>query len=108
MYPQPIEGKTYLVGALRDRITWELWSVLALNGFLSAIMLGLSIWAKRAPLHAMIVAAAVYAVVVVGNAIAEPASIAQGMIMKILIVAVFVRGIKAALELRVQELELPR
>lgn len=99
-FPRPIHGVTMTVGALRDRLAWEPWSVLIMNGILAVTMLGLSIWGRRSPLPALIAAAAVYAVVNVGNAIIDPASIGQGLFMKIVVFALLARGIKSALALR--------
>lgn len=101
-YPDPIHGVTYSVAQLRQRITWELWGALVVNVVLAAIMIGLSFWGKRAPLPALIVGASVYAVVVTGNAIADPRSLAHGWLLKFIIVTALYRGIKAALELRAQ------
>ncbi len=100
IYPAAINGVSYTVGALRDRIIWESRSVLIVNLILAAVMGSLAVWGKRAPLPAVIIAAATYAVVIVTNAIISPASIAQGVYMKIVIIGFLYRGIKAALALR--------
>jgi hypothetical protein len=93
-------GVTYSVQQLRDALAWEPWSVLITNLILAVVMTGLAFWSKWSPLAAMLVAAAVYAVVQVVNAILKPESIAQGAIMKIIIVLALARGIQAALALR--------
>lgn len=98
--PNPIEGKTYTVGELRKAVAWEPWGVLAMNLVLAAIMAGLSIWARRAALPAVLIATATYAVVIVLNAISDPATIAQGVIVKIIVIAFLAKGIKAAFALR--------
>jgi len=99
-FPTPIEGKTYTVGELRKRLEWEPWGVLAVNGVLAAIMIGLALWGRRSPLPAVLIATATYAVVIVTNAITDPTTIAQGWIVKLVIITFLVRGIKAALALR--------
>jgi hypothetical protein len=99
-YAPPIQGRTYTVGELRKQIAWEPWGVLIVNLILAAIMLGLSLWARRSPLPAVLVAAATYAVVIVSSAIMDPATLAQGWIIKLIIIAFLIRGIKAALALR--------
>ena len=91
---------TYTVAALRDQVAWEPWSVLIVNLILGAVMVGLAIWSRRAPLPAVLVATATYAVVLVGNAIMDPTTIGQGLILKIVVIAVLAKGIKAALALR--------
>jgi len=93
-------GVTITATELRDRINWEVWSVLIVNLILAAIMVGLAIWGKRAPLAAILVATAVYVVVIATSAVIDPTTIAQGIIVKILIIAVLVRGIRGALAMR--------
>ena len=95
-----VSGVTYTVAELRQRLNWEPWGVLITNGVLAAVMASLAVWGKRAPLPAVLVATATYAVVMVTNAISDPASIGQGIFIKIVVIAIFVRGIKAALALR--------
>jgi hypothetical protein len=74
--------------------------VLAVNGVLAAIMVGLALWSRRSPLPAVIVATATYVVVIVTNGIADPATLGQGWIVKLIIILFLFRGIKAALALR--------
>lgn len=100
MLDTPINGTTYTVGALREQLLWEPWGVLIVNIVLAAVMAGLAMWGKRAPLAAVLVATATYVVVLVANAIIDPTTIGQGIIMKIIIIALLVKGIKAALALR--------
>jgi hypothetical protein len=99
-YPTPIDGRSYTVGELRKQIAWEPWSLLIINLIVAAIMLALSFWARRAPLPAVLIATATYVVVIVGSAIADPATLAQGWIVKLIIIVFLVKGIKAALALR--------
>lgn len=100
VFPVPVEGVTYTVGELREQVVWEPWGVLITNLVLAAVMLGLAIWGRRAPLPAILVATATYAVVIVTNTIVDPTTIGQGIIMKIIIIAFLAKGIKAALALR--------
>ena len=99
-FPAPIEGRTYTVGEMRKQLAWEPWGVLIVNLIIAAIMVGLAFWSKRSPLPAVMVAAATYIVVVVVSAIADPATLSQGWIVKIIIIAYLFKGIKAALALR--------
>lgn len=98
--PNRINGVIYTVRSLRHLVLWEQWSVLVSGLILGAVMAGLAVWGRRAPLPAMIIAAATYCVVVVTNAIIEPITLAQGLVLKIVVIALFYRGIKAALALR--------
>lgn len=100
-FPSPVNGVTYTVAALHDQVAWEPWSVLIVNFILAAAMIGLALWGRRAPLPAVLIATAIYAVVLVGNAIMDPATIGQGLIVKIVVIAILAKGIKSALALRV-------
>jgi hypothetical protein len=93
-------GKQYTVQELRAALEWEPTGVLVVNLVLAAVMALLAWWGTRAPLAAVLIATATYAVVLVANAIQDPATIGQGMIMKIIIIAFLAKGIKAALALR--------
>ena len=95
-----LQGKTYTTQELRDALEWEPKSVLIVNLVLAAIMAVLAWWGRRAPLAAVLLATATYAVVIVANAIADPTTIGQGIIVKIIIIVFLVKGIKAALALR--------
>ncbi|MGZ3789866.1 MAG: zinc ribbon domain-containing protein [Bacteriovorax sp.] len=95
-----VNGISYKVGELREKISVERYSVLGLNFFLACIMLGLYFWAKKAPLAALLVATAIYLVINVTNAIYDPQTIAQGIYMKIIITGMLFKGIKSALEAR--------
>jgi predicted nucleic acid-binding Zn ribbon protein len=99
-YPIPVDGVTYTVRALREQLLWEQWGVLIINLILAAVMTGLAIWGKRAPLPAVLVATATYAVVNVANAIVDPGTLGQGLLLKIIIIIFLAKGIKAALALR--------
>lgn len=98
--PTPIEGRTYTVGELRKQLAWEPWGILIVNLILAVAMGALSLWARRSPLPAVIVATATYLVIIVANAIADPATIGQGWIVKIIVISFLIKGIKAALALR--------
>lgn len=99
-FPTKIEGQTYTVGEMRKQLAWEPWGILIVNLIVAAIMIGLVFWSKRSPLPAVMVAAATYIVVVVVGAIVDPATLMQGWIVKIIIIAYLLKGIKAALALR--------
>lgn len=99
-FPTPINGVTYVVSDLYTKIQVEKYSILALNIFLALIMLGLSFWAKKAPLPALLVATAIYVAIQVLNAVVAPETIAQGIIVKIIVIVMLVKGIKSALQLK--------
>jgi len=99
-YPVPIDGHSYTVGELRKQIAWGPWGVLIVNLILAVIMLALSLWARRSALPAVMIATATYVVVLVADGIADPRTLTQGWIVKIIIIAFLIKGIKAALALR--------
>jgi hypothetical protein len=96
----PINGETYTVATLNDQLLWEPWGVLIINLILAATMGALALWSKRAPLAAILIATATYVVVLAGNAITDPITLTQGLIMKTIVIAFLVKGIKSALTLR--------
>ena len=96
----PVDGVTYTAGELRKLVLWEHRGMLVVNLILCALMLVLAWWSKRKPLPAILVAAAVFAAVQVMNAMIDPKTLVQGLIIKIFIVAVLIKGIKGALKMR--------
>jgi len=94
------------VGELRAALAREPWQVLGLNIFLALVMAGLWQWSKRALLPAAITALGLYVAVMVTSAVVDPASIAQGIIVKILVIAALANGVKSAAAVR--RLELAR
>lgn len=74
----------------------EVTMVFALNYGLAAAMVGIYFWSRKNPLPAMITATAIYALVVIGNAIAQPETLAQGIAVKVLFAMAMVAGIRAA------------
>jgi hypothetical protein len=99
-YPTLLAGKQYTVGQIRKELAWAPWSALLVNAILAVVMTTLYFWGKRAPLPAILVATATYIVVIVASAIADPRTLAQGLIVKIIVIVMLVNGTKAALALR--------
>jgi len=95
----PVAGAE-TVGELRERIQREPLQLLGLNLMLAVVMAALYVWSKRALLAAIITALAIYVAVHVASALIDPTTLAQGVIMKVIIVAALVRGIKSALDSR--------
>jgi hypothetical protein len=99
---EPINGVSYTAAELRKRVVWEQRGVLIVNLILCAIMLVLGWWSRSKPLPAILIATAIYAAVQVISAIMDPTTIMQGFIMKAVIIAILVRGIKGALSARTE------
>jgi len=105
--PHEISGRQWTAGELLKELTWEPTGVLLVNMILCAAMVGLSFWARRSPLPAVLAATATYAVVLVTNAIADPRTLGQAVIVKIIIIAFLIKGIRAALALRTAKKAAP-
>lgn len=96
---QVIEGAS-TVGELRALLEQEPYQVLGLNLFLAVVMLGLWFWSKRSLLPAIITAAGIYITVMLASALYDPKTLAQGIIVKIIVIIALIKGIKAALAAR--------
>lgn len=94
---EPIDGVTYTAGELRQRVVWERRGVLVVNLILATLMLVLAWWSKRRPLPAILIATAIFVVVQIAGAIVDPRTLVQGLIVKVIVIVVLVRGIKGAI-----------
>jgi hypothetical protein len=74
--------------------------LLATNLGLSVLYVGLWVWAKKNALGAALVALAVYATVIVGSAIFDPRTMAQGLLVKIAIVSALISAVSSAYKFR--------
>lgn len=97
---EPINGKKYTVGELKDKIDQEVLWVFLTNYFLAVVMFGLYRWAKKSPFPAIVTALCVYLAVIVLNAIIDPLTIVQGIIIKIIFISALIAGIKSSLATR--------
>ncbi|MGE4231980.1 MAG: hypothetical protein AB7F43_01505 [Bacteriovoracia bacterium] len=98
---QPISGKVYTVAEYRQLLETQPIMMLVANIILAIIMFLLSLWSKKSPLPAIIVAAAIYVVVQLGNILVDPMAMSQGIVVKLLMIGLLARGIKAALANRI-------
>lgn len=101
---EAVAGAT-TVGELRGALEREPYQVLGLNLFLAVVMLGLWFWSKRATLPAIITAFGIYVAVLVASALQDPTTLAQGVVLKIIVIAALARGVSAALAARRLETE---
>lgn len=67
---------------------------------IAALFFGFWRWSKRQPLAATASALGVFVTLHVANAFLDPATIAQGLIVKIVILVILVRGVRAGVILR--------
>ncbi|MET3133474.1 hypothetical protein AAKU55_003764 [Oxalobacteraceae bacterium GrIS 1.11] len=91
------DGNSYTVEALSKKLMWQTWGVLIVSAILASVMGVLARWSKRAPLAAILIATAIFVVVNVANAIADPKTLGQGVVVKVFVVFFLLKGIKAAL-----------
>jgi hypothetical protein len=104
---QPIRGKTYTAGQLREKLGQEPVRVLVINLIVAGLMGALWGWARRAPLPAICGAFALLVVVYGGSAVLDPSSILKGLLLKIASFAALYKGLRAALAARAAMKRLP-
>jgi hypothetical protein len=97
---QPINGKNYTAGELRQRVKKEPVQILVVNLVVAGLMGGLWFWARRAPLPAICCAFGLLVVLYAVSAALDPSSILKGIILKIVSIAVLYKGLRAALAAR--------
>jgi hypothetical protein len=102
-----IEGVEHNVGALRAQVENEPTMLFAVNLTLTAIFIGLFLWARRSPFPAIITAFAVFVVVHFVNFLIDPSTILQGLFIKAIGVTILVAGIKAAVADRASQRTAP-
>jgi hypothetical protein len=97
---RPIGGRIYTAGELRQRLESLPRRVLAADLILAGLMAGLWVWARRSPLPAIACALAMFVVVQVVGGIYSPASIFEGLLVKIFALVALIKGLRSALEAR--------
>lgn len=68
---------------------------LGMNLVLAALFAGLAVWARFNPLPAAIVGLVLFLTIHVVSAIVDPASILQGVIVKVIVIVVLAKAIQA-------------
>lgn len=92
-----IAGATVLSGFIFYFVNKDI-NLIIVNLILGAIYAGLGAWSQKKPLAAIISGFALYVLIFILNVITNPSSIANGIILKILFVGYFIKGIKSAIE----------
>lgn len=77
----------------------EAFSTLITNIILVGAFLSFAVWSKTKPTVALISGLSLYIIVQVLNAVISPLSIFSGIIVKVIIIAYLVKGIKAVVEM---------
>jgi hypothetical protein len=73
-------------------------TLLLTNLVLGAIYVGLGFWCTRKPMAAIVSGLSLYVLTFILNAITNPLTIVSGIIFKIIIIGLFIAGIKSAIE----------
>ena len=71
---------------------------LILSFILGGIYFSLGIWSKKKPLAAIVTGFIIYMLILILDALVDPKTILQGLILKIIVIGAFVTGIKGAIE----------
>lgn len=74
------------------------FETMIVNLFLSVLFLVLAAWSNRNPFGAILTAFIIYLTIQVANVFIDPATLLQGIIIKIVVIAAFVKGIRSANE----------
>lgn len=99
-------GMTWEEAKAHDR--GQVTLLLAINIGLAIVYLGMWFWAKRNALAATVSALLLFITVIGVNAVYEPKTLAQGVIVKIFFIAALAKAISAAQEERRIQAQMPR
>jgi hypothetical protein len=81
----------YVAGAVREPVD------IGVAILLGVVFGGLAIWARKDPLTAVLVGLGMYVTLVLLSAIIEPATLFSGLILKVIVAAMFWNGISTGL-----------
>jgi len=103
-----ISGFTAVFGTILALVGNEGNEVLliVINLFLAGIYLALGFWCAKKPFAAILSGLIIYVSLIIVNGVAEPKTIAQGIIMKGIIIAYLIKGLKSAKEAEAIKKEL--
>jgi hypothetical protein len=88
-----------LIIMLRDE-TGDGPILLLINIIVAAMYVGLGFWSKKNPFAAILVGLIIFVSLIIINAIVEPISIIQGIIVKVIVIGYLIRGLVAASKAR--------
>lgn len=71
--------------------------IIGFGAVIMGIFIALAAWSKAKPFAAMVSGASLWGVIMILNAIVNPISIIQGIVVKIIIIGLLVNGIRAAI-----------
>ncbi|MBO9567161.1 MAG: hypothetical protein J7621_30590 [Niastella sp.] len=76
------------------------WITIGIYVFIAAVFAALALWTKRKPYTAIIVALSFYTGIILLSAVLEPASIFQGLILKIIVFVLLINGLRNGREVQ--------
>jgi hypothetical protein len=91
-------GGVFVVFGLVTGFVLDDFYTMVVNLVLSLVFFILAAWSQQNPFGAILTAFIIYLTVHITNAFVDPATIAQGIIIKIFFIAAFVKGIRSAQE----------
>lgn len=92
-----LAGIFFIFGLIAGLVNDDI-PTLTVNLFLCILYLIFATWSTKNPFGAILTAFIVYITVQVVNAFVDPATLASGVIIKIFVIAAFVKGIRSAQE----------
>lgn len=91
----------FLVGEPEGQADEGVIQLLAIGTLgIAALYYGLWFWARRNPLPATLVGLVTYMSIIAINAAMDPATLIQGVLIKVIIIAVLIRGVRAGIQYR--------
>jgi hypothetical protein len=93
----PGHSKPVKVADLIAEVKTEALRVWVINGILAASFIGLSFWARRAPLPAAVTGLCLFLVIQVVNGMIDPVTLVKGWLLKVLFIGAMVKTITSAM-----------
>ena len=91
----------FVFALMPSQVPAETRNIIMVSVFgIAAVFFALYFWARKQPLPASIVGLILFITVHLLDAIADPAALARGLIMKIIIIAILVNAIQAGVKYR--------
>ncbi len=73
-----------------------LWIDLLIWGIFVAAFIVLGFWTKKKPYYAIVSALVLYSILIIVNAMLDPATIVKGIIFKVIVIVLLVKGLRDA------------
>jgi hypothetical protein len=98
---QSVFGAIVVFALMPNNVPAQTRNIVMVSVFgIAAVFFALYFWARKQPLPASIVGLVVFVTLHVLDAIADPAALMRGIVMKIIIIAILVNAIQAGVKYR--------